>query len=91
MNAANRLPPSPVLRRGSGVQPATKELVAKVRGQAACVRTLLDEVERALPAELAEPMSVQLVEELGRLGCRCVELAAELSMLVDAQARVRCA
>jgi hypothetical protein len=55
------------------------------------VRSLLDEVERTLPAELADPVSEQLVEELGRLGCRCVELAAELARLVDEQRRARCA
>lgn len=86
MNAAKRLEQVPPVRRASGVQPASS-----VRSQAACVRTLLDEVERGIPAELEDPMSAQLVEELGRLGCRCVELAAELSALVEMQTRMRCA
>jgi hypothetical protein len=82
MNAAKN---SPSIRRASGVQPGSN-----VRSQAACVRTLLDEVERTLPAD-ADPMDAQLVEELGRLGCRCVELAAALTKLVDEQARARVA
>lgn len=84
MNAAKRLDHVPSVRRASGVQP-----VSNVRSQAAFVRTLLDEVERGLPADLEDPMSVQLVEELGRLGCLCVELAAELSALVEQQERTR--
>jgi hypothetical protein len=86
MNAAKRIEQPTSIHRASGIRPATT-----VRSQAACVRTLLDEVERVVPAELADPMSAQLVEELSRLGSRCAELAAELRALVDAQARVRCA
>jgi hypothetical protein len=86
MNATKRPPSLATVRRISGVQPTLS-----VRNQAACVRTLLDEVERALPPELADPVGAQLVEELGRLGCRCVELAAELARLVDEQRRARCA
>lgn len=84
MNAAKRPQSLPTVRRISGVQPA-------VRSQAACVRSLLDEVERTVPAELADPVSAQLVEELGRLACRCAELAAELSRLAEEQTRTRCA
>jgi hypothetical protein len=86
MNAPKRIGPQPSVRRASGIRPASS-----VRNQAAFVRTLLDEVERTVPAELEDPMNAQLVEEIGRLGCRCVELAAELSALVDAQKRARCA
>jgi hypothetical protein len=86
MNAAKRPHSLATVRRISGVHPALP-----VRNQAACVRSLLDEVERTLPAELADPISAQLVEELGRLGCRCVELAAELARLIDEQKRARCA
>ena len=86
MNAAKRPPSLAPVRSISGVHPALP-----VRNQAACVRTLLDEVERTLPVEIADPVSAQLVEELGRLGCRCVELAAELARLVDEQRRARCA
>jgi len=83
MSAAKNIPS---IRRISGVQ-----TVPSVRSQAACVRTLLDEVERTLPAELADPMSAQLIEELGRLGCGCVELAAALSKIADEQTRARVA
>lgn len=54
-----------------------------IRSQAAFVRSLLDEVERGVPSELTDPMSVQLVEELARLGCQCVEAAARLTKLID--------
>lgn len=65
MNVAKRMPHHHA--------PATR-----IRSQAACVRTLLDEVERGLPPDLDDPMSIQLVEELARLGSRCSELAAQL-------------
>jgi hypothetical protein len=81
MNNAKRSPTQSLTRRSSGVRP-----IIDVRSQAACVRALLDEVERTTGADRLDE---QLVEELGRLGCRCVELAAKLSTLVDEQAVVR--
>lgn len=72
------------VRRASGTRPAET-----VRRHAAFVRTLVDEVARATPSELADPVSAQMVEELARLGCRCVELAGKLAALVDEQERAR--
>lgn len=42
-------------------------------------------------AELEDPLNVEFIEELGRLGGRCVELAAVLNAIIDAQTRMRCA
>ena len=53
--------------------------LASVRGQAAFVRSLLDEVERLVPSGGPCPMSTQLAEELARLGCRILEVASALS------------
>jgi len=84
MNMPKRVEQSPSIRRSSGVQS-----IPAVRRQAALVRTLLDEVERVTPSDLADPIGAQLVEELGRLGCRCVELAAALAKVVDEQEEFR--
>ncbi|MBX3234165.1 MAG: hypothetical protein KIT84_40130 [Labilithrix sp.] len=57
--------------------------VSGVRSQIAFVRTLLDEVERATKSSTTEPLSEQVVEELARLGCRCLELAAMLTTTTE--------
>jgi hypothetical protein len=59
--------------------------VSSVRSQAAFVRALLDEVERVAPSGSGSVVSEQLVEELARLGCRCIETASALTAVVDAQ------
>jgi hypothetical protein len=63
--------------------------VSPVRSQAAFVRTLLDELERVAPPGVDDAVSEQLVEELARLGCRCIELASALTSVVDAMDRSR--
>jgi hypothetical protein len=62
---------------------------SRLRRHAALVRSLLDELDRILPATGASPRSdaafaihEQLVEELGRVGCRLLECAASLSDVV---------
>src|SRR5262249_31148477 len=67
------------------LQEVTQPSVTSVRSQAAFVRALLDDVERLQPAEARGPLSEQLLEELARLGCRCIELAARLTETMDAQ------
>jgi len=83
VSASKRAPQLPAAP-ASGVRP-----IGDIRSQAAFVRTLLDEVERTTRGASLDAIEAQLVEELGRLGCRCVELAAELRALADAQARAR--
>lgn len=53
--------------------------LSAVRSQAASVRTLLDELERGTGSVSLDALSAQTVEELARLGCRCIELASVLS------------
>jgi hypothetical protein len=67
------------------LQEVTQPSVTPVRSQAAFVRALLDDVERLQPAGASGPLSQQLVEELSRLGCRCIELAARLTETMDAE------
>lgn len=58
--------------------------VSSLRSQAACVRMLLDEIERVVPSgQACEGLSRQLVEELARLGCRTLEAAEALLEVVD--------
>lgn len=83
-SSTRRISPAMPIRRASGTRP-----VDAVRRHAAFVRTLVDEVDRATPSELADPVSAQMVEELARLGCRCVELAAALAAFADEQSRAR--
>ena len=72
------LPPLASLRPS----PANTALRA-LRGQAAFLRALLDEVERLAPVSLGdEGLSEQIVEELTRLGCRSLEAASELTHVV---------
>jgi hypothetical protein len=57
----------------------------RVRGHAATVRALLDELERFVPAwrvtvhEVAPELREQLAEELARLGCRLLECAEQVT------------
>lgn len=79
-NAALNAPQS--TRHGSTVR-----AVSPVRSQAAFVRALLDELERVAPAgaDLTDSVTEQLVEELARLGCRCIEIANVLTASVEAE------
>jgi hypothetical protein len=53
--------------------------LARVRSQAAVLRTLVDRAEYlARPGEACE-LDEQLVEEMARLGCRLLEAAASLA------------
>jgi hypothetical protein len=61
------------------------EALARLRGHAALVRALVDEIDRlAPPARSREAarfaaVSAQLAEEFRRLGCRMLECAAAMS------------
>lgn len=68
---------------------AQRLILQSVRSQAAFVRALLDEVERVAPPGSDDAVSEQLVEELARLGRRCIEIANALAAVVDAQERAR--
>jgi hypothetical protein len=62
----------------------TVEIVKNVRSEVACVRALLEELERVAPSSLDErAISGQLVEDLARLGCRFLEAAGALARVVD--------
>jgi len=74
MHAAEQLLPSQSGRLSNSPRP-----LDAIRSQAAFVRTLLDEVERLIPAGEERVLSEQIIEELTRLGCRCVELASHSS------------
>lgn len=52
---------------------------SKVRRQAAYLRALLDDVERVLPSGLDHGVSEELLEDLRRLGYRCIEAASSLT------------
>jgi len=55
--------------------------ISEVRLQAALVRTLLDEVERLVPASsLDEIPSEQLAEEITRLGHHLLDVAAAIAL-----------
>jgi hypothetical protein len=53
------------------------------------VRALLDEVERVAPAGADVAFDAQVVEELARLGCRCIEMASGLTAIVDSEEEAR--
>jgi hypothetical protein len=56
-----------------------------VREQVACIRALLDEIERVAPVSAAGwNLSEQIVDELTRLGTRSLEAATELSRAIVA-------
>lgn len=73
MNTARSAPPPPPVARAKTLR------LASVRSQAAFVRSLLDEVERLAPAGADPALTDQLVEELARLGCRCLDAASSLA------------
>ena len=73
MNAARSVPPPPPIPRAKALR------LASVRSQAAFVRSLLDEVERLAPAGADTALTEQLIEELARLGCRCLDAASSLA------------
>jgi len=51
-----------------------------VRSQTGVVRALLDEIERLQPGSVAgQVVAEQLIDELTRLGCRTLEVAASLA------------
>lgn len=56
---------------------------AALRHQLAVVRALVDEVARTQPLTTEGGPNAQLVEELARLGCRCLELAEATSRLIE--------
>jgi hypothetical protein len=57
------------------------QLVVSARTQAAIVRALVDEFDHTTADGSAEPwMQAQLIEELARLGCRIMDLAAALTV-----------
>lgn len=86
MNAAEHILPPASTSARSGTRHARP--VSRLRGQAAFVRTLLDELERIAPADSDELLADQVVEELARLGWRCAELARALGAVVGEQERV---
>ncbi len=53
--------------------------LARLRGQVAVLRTLMDNVDHFACAEDADGLSEQLVEEMARLGCRLLEAAASMT------------
>lgn len=57
------------------------ERLDAIRQQLAIVRALADEIERCLP-QSADPKHERLVEELARLGCRCVETGVAMAKQV---------
>jgi hypothetical protein len=57
------------------------ERLDAIRHQLAIVRALADEIERCLP-EGADTTHERLVEELARLGCRCVETGVAMAKQV---------
>lgn len=59
--------------------PITMTSTLPLRSQAAFVRALLDELERAIPADAKREVRAQVVEELGRLGSRCLQAAEALA------------
>jgi hypothetical protein len=73
----------------SFIAPEAPDDFSRLRRHAAVVRALLDELERVLPSSGASARSdaafrihEQLVEELGRVGCRLLECAASLTEVV---------
>lgn len=52
-----------------------------IRQQLAIVRALADEIERCLP-QGTDTTQERLVEELARLGCRCVETGVAMAKQV---------
>jgi len=70
--------------------------LVRLRAHAATARTLLDELERAVPSpgavdrtELEGSLAEQLAKELARLGCRMLECAALVSLVTSDLGRGR--
>ena len=59
----------------------------KSDSQTASVQTLLDDVERVVPAGLDDAVAFQFAEEIALLGRRCAELASILRS-IQTQAHV---
>jgi hypothetical protein len=57
----------------------TELRLARLRSQAAVVRTLADQVEYLSRAGDADGMGDQLIEEMAKLGCRLIEVAGSLA------------
>jgi acetolactate synthase regulatory subunit len=53
--------------------------IARLRAQVAVVRTLTDHVEHLADVAAVEGVQAQVVEEIARLGCRLLEVAASLA------------
>lgn len=64
---------------------AEQDPLSMLRGQAAFVRALFDEVERIAPPGCTQPVNEQFVEELARLGCRFLEAASALRAVGNAR------
>lgn len=56
----------------------TDRSLSAIRLQAAIVRSLVDEVDRAVPPDSVRDVSVELADELARLSARILENAAAL-------------
>ena len=72
-----RLLPSLATLESSDDGQLTAELrLARLRAQAALVRTLTDHIEHLVRPREADGLSWQIIEEMARLGCRLLEAAA---------------
>ena len=67
------------------VEPSRRAAILRIRSEAATIRSLLDELERAVPVPGASApenaylaLRQQLAEELLRLGCQLLDCAAGL-------------
>jgi hypothetical protein len=60
-----------------------------IRGQAALVRALTDELDRIVPSSWAEqPISEQLIEEMTSLGHKILEIASALAETKEGQCSI---
>ena len=57
---------------------SSSDAIASLRSETALVRALLDELERVAPSS-APDVRAHLVEEIARLGRRCIEVAAAMA------------
>ena len=84
---SQRLPSIRALRSADDRLLADELRVATLKSQSAVVRTLLDEIDRAVPqAFAAVALREQLVEELTRLGARVFDAAAAIATKNDVDA-----
>jgi hypothetical protein len=63
--------------------PTPEQGIVSVRTQVAIVRALIDELDQLLPGPHGGAVRAQVVEELGRLGNRLLQVAGRLSMRDD--------